>query len=764
MISCLVPFFVAPAPLAAQTTAPTLTVEPFFDGHFKYGEWLPLRVNVANDGAPLSAELRVELSQSGNSNRWVQPIELPTGARKQVTLYVMPPSFAQAVRVRLFDGTREVASASAPLTLHPNAHYLVGVIAARSAAFNALNGVVLETGTRRAVHPLALTLDDIPDRVDGLFALDALAISDTDTSALSDAQKSALARWVREGGHLVLGGGASAARTLAGLPDSLVGWVGAGAPTDIAALDALGSFAGQPVRVPGPFTAAFPQTQAAVVRQGDLPLVSSQRVGDGVVTFAALDLSASPFDAWAGTPRFWQLLLSPYSAYPDNIPLDVSPRLIRTRLAAQSLQNLPVLALPSLNVLAILLGVYILLVGPLNYLLLRRFKKLDWGWATIPGLTVMFAVGAFGVSNQLRGSDVILNQISLAQLDADAAASEVETLVGVYSPTRGDFTLEFPGTSLVLPLVNDADPFGRTDVSAAGRVDIVLGEPIRVRNVEINQGALQAFSVRAAAPETWRVESALRVEGDTVLGTITNRMDKPLTDAFLLSGGHYLALGDLAPNESRTVNQAWQTYTGFPSSLLLGSGNRVDVRRQILDMYFGAWKGMPQLPARPVIIGWVDASPVQIGVVGTQPAAQETTLVMADAPLQLAGSTVHLTPGDWKINLVALQGERSMCGATNFIGVGKGAAVLEYVPTLPVPIARVTRLSLIIQENNPQSVELQDRAGSWVRLDVTGMGSHELPSPERFLSPQSSLRLRISSENPVDRCVRYDFELEGELE
>ena len=51
---------------------------------------------------------------------------------------------------------------------------------------------------------------------------------------------------------------------------------------------------------------------------------------------------------------------------------------------ALALQNLPVLALPSLNILAVLLGVYIVFVGPVNYLVLRRLKKLDWGWVTIP--------------------------------------------------------------------------------------------------------------------------------------------------------------------------------------------------------------------------------------------------------------------------------------------------------------------------------------------------------------------------------------------
>ena len=69
-----------------------------------------------------------------------------------------------------------------------------------------------------------------------------------------------------------------------------------------------------------------------------------------------------------------------------------------------AVSNLPSLALPPLGgLLGILIG-YIALIGPLNYIILRRLDRREWAWITMPILIVGFAVGAYGFGSALRGS------------------------------------------------------------------------------------------------------------------------------------------------------------------------------------------------------------------------------------------------------------------------------------------------------------------------------------------------------------------------
>ncbi len=763
-ITLLILFSISPSPIAAQGGI-TLQVEPFFNGHYKYGEWLPLRVTVTNAGAPVSAQVRVEMTQTGGESAWLVPVELPTGAQKQFTLYVLPTSFAQLARARLLSGAQELAKQNATLTLHPNTDYLVGVVAPRSEPFNAFNSASLGGGPPRTVRALPLALKDIPERAEGLRLLDALVLTDVDTSALSPAQTRALTAWVQQGGRLIVGGGASAARTLAGLPDALVAEFRAqNTVAELNALDALGEFGESPVRVPGPFVAAFTWSGDVLLDENGDTLLAETRVGDGYVTYSALDLAASPFDAWAGAARFWTKIFAPGSAYPQNTPPDVSPHLIHLRFLATTLQNLPALALPSINVLAILLSAYILLVGPLNYLALRRLKKLDWGWVTIPALTLLFALGAFGVSNQLRGSDVILNQISVVDFAADGAPRQVETVVGLFSPTRSSFNLEMAQDSFVIPVSNQYDPFARGQEAQGMKLEIVQSDPLVVRGIELNQGALQGFAIASPAPTDWRIEAALNVQGERVHGTLKHGLSETLKDVVLVDGGRYLRLGDLPPNQSHAVDQNWQAHNGNYTVWVSDSSPRGEARRQILSARFDFWQKGGRANAPPTLIGWLDASPLDVRVQNVAAARQTQTLVTLPLTFTFEKGARRLGQDDWRIEQVSAVGEQSNCGTINYVGIGNGELVLDFVPSSALNYTRIKSLNVLVKDGPPQTIALQDTANEWVTVSLTQPGTFPVEQPERFVKSNGGVRLRISSKSSLNSCALYAVEMEAEVE
>src|SRR5690606_39342700 len=117
------------------------------------------------------------------------------------------------------------------------------------------------------------------------------------------------------------------------------------------------------------------------------------------------------------------------------LPSDVSPRQMRSEQVGYALMNMPSLDLPSLRLLAPLLLVYILVVGPFNYLVLRWQRRLELGWVTIPAITLLFSIAAYRIGYQLRGGDVIINQISTIELRPGnpVGTSSVRSFVGIFS-------------------------------------------------------------------------------------------------------------------------------------------------------------------------------------------------------------------------------------------------------------------------------------------------------------------------------------------
>ncbi len=771
---------------AAPSSGVTLRVESHFNGHFKFGEWLPLRVSLANDGPSLRTEVHADTIDSGGQTIYAVPVELPTGARKRLTLYVQPPSFAKAVRVRVMNETQELATQSLPLTVEKNVNYLVGVIAPRGEAFAALNSLKLSPGAQstmkgpmqsvdREVHTLSIPLADIPDREEGLRMLDALVISGADTSELSQAQTRALQLWVEEGGRLVLGGGASAARTLAGLPDALVqDWRDIGSATELQSLTALGQFAGDPVRVSGPFVATFTRGGRTLIAQDSAALLVEKPVGEGYVDYCALDLAASPFDAWAGAQRFWGNLLTPGAAYPMGVPYDVSPRTMRLSQMANAMQYLPALDLPPIGALAALLAVYIILVGPVNYVILRRQRKLEWGWLTIPALTLLFSAGAFQLGFSLRGSDVIVNQISVLNLLSGEIAPPVQTLVGLYSPDRGTYTLQIGGGALLAPVNLEGNPFQSSNFASGSVGALMQGDPAQARDVRLEPGALDMLQTESSVPAGWEIESALTLDGNHLRGALTNRMSESIGDLVLVVGNHFARLSELKPGENKSIDLEMSTNEGTPFPYMLfegqinvprldSSGRESQMRQQLLQGYYQSFNGMAQPPSRLTLIGWMHASPLDAQVANLRAAHNATSLVIATLNVEYPRGAVHITPGSLMPQLIETDGETGMCGPNNQLIVNNGHAVLAF--QLPEELAdlQVTRLVLSLQGGSAPAIELADREGHWIKLDNPKAGSNVLTDPARFLLNDGTVRVRVSSTGAQNsECVRYDLEIEGE--
>ncbi len=772
----------------AQSSGIKMQVEPHFSGHFKFGEWLPLRVTLENDGPPLRAELRADTTEAGGQTAYIAPVELPTGARKRITLYVMPPSFAQAVRVRLMDQDRELAAQSVKVSVERNINYLVGIIAPQTEAFAVLAGLVLDAPQQdarfgmgwaqnsRSVGTLALSLADIPDRPEGLRALDALIISGVDTSGLAPEQARALQGWVEQGGRLILGGGVGAARTLAGISPTLSGdLLAPGVTADVQSLGGLGQFAGQDVRVPGPFAVTWPTpVQGMLVEQDGHALLLDRRMGEGYVTYSALDLAASPFDAWAGASSFWLKLLEPGSSYPIGAPEDASPRLVRANTLSYTLQNLPALALPSIRSLGGLLVIYVMLVGPLNYLVLRRLRKLEWGWVSILVLTLLFSVGAFAFGFSLRGGDVIVNRISILTFSPRGGVP-VQTFVGIFSPERRAYTVSLPGSSLIFPMSLEGNPWS-SGMPSAGAMTIVQGDPAQVRSVQVDQWAMQSFQAESALPEEWAIESELTFDGEHMRGTITNRTNEVVVDAVIVHGNRFARIGDLSPGQSLSIDHLLQNPSGTPFPYFIyeqmwqnsgpnGPPRELQMRQQMLEGYYSSMKGGATAP-NATLIGWMRTSPLEVQVTGVKWSAQQSSMVIAALDLSYLPGPVHLLPGSFSARMIESNGDVGVCGAlANQVYLNRGTVTLEF--QLPTEMGKlsVTGLSLTLSGgSNVPTVEAYDTSGEWIKVESPVWGNNELADPSRFILPGGVVRVRATANDMMGNCVLFDLDVEGIIE
>lgn len=792
LVLCAV-FSVAPSVVAAQGSPSEITMqaEAAFDGHFKYGEWLPIFIDLENAGADIDGIVQVSVPFASGATVYDTPISLPSLSRKRIVLYVVPNNFSRQLEVEFVVGNERIADSIVSVVPLAPINYLVGLISPDRGALTLLKSVELP-GQKRTILLLDTSLQAFPEKYEGLRSFDLLVLNNTDTSAMTPDQAFALETWVRRGGRLVIGGGPGAARTLAGLPETLVPLN----PDDSIKVDelpGLEAFVGveHPIQVPGPFLITSGDLQSSIIlaSQDNTPLIIEKTSGNGFVDFVTLDLSASPFDAWSGTISFWERMISPGSAYPEWLPQDISVRQQAAGQMPYALSNLPVLDLPSAQGLALLLSLYIVAVGPLNYLVLRWRRRLHWAWITIPVITVIFSAGAFGLGYALHGTDIFINKIAVLEI-SESGRAHVNNYLGVFSPSQQTYEIEVRGGGLVSPLEAYTDPWSSISPpggSASVRdAHIVQGDPAFIRGLSVNQWSLQSFMVEGIQVEMGSIDADLLLQNDRLSGRLQNETSQLIQDATIIFGGQFYALGDIATGESVSIDMSLletvELTFGPPISYRLmetqfnqqgspGSYRQADVKRVIIESVIerGSQK-TPLSSGMPILLGWLDQAPPDIRITGETPSQQTTALIYTALPYHLPDSGfVSLPAGLVPGYLSQMPPGGGPCGdiSATAVYLNQGKARFEFRLPAAFRDIEIDNLKLNIFSDSPgpgfPNVSLQNwRTGEWTTY-VPEIGANLITNAGDLVRGDGLIYIELSQaeNNAFSGCYFLALGFEG---
>lgn len=609
----------SPSPSPSPATNPDLRIEAraLLGGHVRPGAWTAVDVTVSNDGPAVSGELRIRGQEAGRSQYGVQA-ELANGARQRFTLYAQTALFGSRVNVDLVSGDQVLATQQVPIKSNDAYTPMVAVVAERPEGLVPQVNQAMVNPNVAGATVITLTPADLPPRVEAWAAIDRLIWQDVDAASLSPAQLEALRLWLGAGGRLTIVGGTTGSATVRGFGQDILPFDPArtvdAAPDDLVPL--LGPPPADATSVPA---LAGPLLHGAVLaRSGEDVIAAEAAYGRGFVTL----IGFNPAERWivgsSASDGLWRRLL-PISSGPALNPL-ILPDDSQIVFA---LQNLPAIDLPPIEQLFVLLAAYIALIGPVNYLVLRRLDKREWAWITIPCLVVIFAAGSYGLGATLKGSDVIINEIAVVRAAQDTGRGIGQAYVGIYSPSRRTFEVSIPGGALI------SNPTSQSQLGQAEQpLDVLFGESAsRLRGFEVGFGVLRGFRAEAPASAP-RIESDLSLSAGKLRGTITNGGDKPLENVAILFGGGVAVVPLLGPGETRSIDLE-ATNNGFygyaVSERIFGStfprdpaeARTVYTRRAVIDQLFPY--GSAGGPDNPLLLAWRDGPVLDVQISGDAP-------------------------------------------------------------------------------------------------------------------------------------------------
>ena len=661
---------------ATAVDGPVMEASAMLQGHARVGSWMALRIHLRNDGPAVVGELRLAGGAQGRT-QFGTAVDLPTNSAKDYVLFVQPPAFGRAVDVSLVADGHVVVTKSVTFTVHDATQMIVGVVAEQPQRIvPELDLMPAPSGQAAAI--VLLSPADLPDRVEAWGAIDRLVWQDVD-SQLTKGQLAAMRGWLAGGGRLVIAGGTGGPAVLAGFPDDILPYRPTAtvevAPTSLSGL--VGGQLGTPADVP-----ALGGTLArghALAVSGDRVVAAEAAYGNGAVTILGFDPTTGWVAASSSTQALWRRFL-PQRGSAGAIADDA--------MMVNAVSQLPALALPPIGGLLALLVGYILLIGPINYLVLRRLDRREWAWITMPILIAVFAAGAYAFGASLRGLDVILNEVAIVHGAPDATEGTAQVYLGVFSPSRGTYQLDIPGGALVSSTLT-GDLTGDTSV-----LDVLQGDPAQIRNLAVGFGSLRTVRAETAAVVP-RIHADLTLVDGTLRGTIHNLSDQTLESPAVVLGSSVVVLTDLPPGARQALSLPIRATIGGPSlsdrivgptffddpTVTKETTQQAQVRHSVIDQltFDPTIQGSTQLQSdSPVLLAWGSRRVLDVRISGQAPRRTGNVLFFIPLPMHVQGTTVF--EGDLlRSNVVSVDG--GLFNKDPFaINMGRGTVTMAYRP------------------------------------------------------------------------------------
>jgi hypothetical protein len=435
-----------------------------------------------------------------------------------------------------------------------------------------------------------------------------------------------------------------------------------------------------------------------------------------------------------------------------------------------------------------------------NYLVLRRLKRRELAWVTIPALVLVFSLGAYLAGYQLRGGQASLHRLAVVQVWPDAPYARVEGVAGLFSPRRTQYDLSFGAGFLARPMPVDA--YNGT----AGSFTVEQADQSTIRNIRLEVGAVEPFVVQGQMPApSFEADLVLNVSTATpaLKGSVTNHSNLTLTDAVILGPGGVQRVGELAPGASwevtlplvgtrASVAPANEVLPALGTQAPLGAGiyyppsnydstiddilgntyyynDREQFRRYsllsaLIDAYGGSVRG-----SGVYLAGWTSESPLPIEVVGRafDTVDRSLYLVALTPRLEVSSGKVIIPPG--LMQWLALNPTPSTTPTPYDMYLNLGNVYdLRFMPSLAVPFREVESLVMHLTSYGltgavAVEVALWDFSESvWVTLPSPTWGDTTLQAPARFVGPSGEIQARISNNTQLQVNVeRLDFTLTG---
>lgn len=392
-----------------------------------------MQVTVGNSGADFTGTVQVVFAgfDTGNCAYQTQ-ITLPSQGKKQFTFH-MTDTAADTTRgglcaLNFLDEKGDVLQSIefGNVLEHAVTDGLVGVLSDDFAglSFMEADGDPIDIqGRQFPVKLVELNEENLNEYLDGMYYL---IIDQFDVSALSDDSIELIQDWVEDGGWLMIGTGENAARTLSGFDQDFldVGILGISVPGEgnIASANAEPSgysytmYTNDGIDFTDMAIAEldYSKMSGSFYDSSENPAICGPVNNGGIAVYfySFSDAELQKLSSYSIASIYKEFINFAYK-YDEYSEWEYS----RER-ALSFIDNINTSV--DFTWLKVMILVYVVLIGPVLYLILRKCGKCEWYWICVPALGGLFIVGVYFLGQGARVKDTMVYSVTAQRADGDS--------------------------------------------------------------------------------------------------------------------------------------------------------------------------------------------------------------------------------------------------------------------------------------------------------------------------------------------------------
>ncbi|WJY28888.1 hypothetical protein [Sporosarcina trichiuri] len=557
---------IVPAGRASAAPDLSISVQAGLDNKTKMGEGAQLFITVENKGSLFTGDLILDTA-SGQSSGVGQAIPVTVGEGEKQTVSMVVDSLEDPQtytgspakkNIFLFEngwrngkevahsGTQMVSSASYP----PETLFIAG-LGENIDRLSSLKDIQLKGS--QGMELLNLSKPDgppLPDTAAGWEAADIIAADRYPIADLTADQQQAMLDWVNGGGTLLLSGSDNPAAEAGIFREDL--------PLDLGAAEQLPpAIFGDKFKEPIPgYKAAAAEDAVILLEKDGIILAAAKQLGNGMIVQTSFTFGSDAYRSSIGVKKFWPALLDKRSLLIPQRPVSSYYNSPADDLAWSVGENNEVF--PSFKVSTPLLFgfilIYMILIIPLLYVILKRKDRREHAWWIIPAAAVLVSVVifAYGAKDRLGKSQLQHSAVYEVQPDGRLTGYYVESLL---TDKSGDFSFSLQKPSSVF-VSSSVDGLFGSGQPAHERAVVEKGPAAETLSFrKLGFWNVATFYGKTEMADTGKFDAQLTVADGRLTGTITNSFPFAMEDVMVLSGTKKIELGTVQAGETLTVRK-----------------------------------------------------------------------------------------------------------------------------------------------------------------------------------------------------------------